>query len=145
MLGRFSRAFGFVALCVAVTGCSGADDACVETEPAYAGTKAGTLIVVGRGPSGSFVSAQPGIQGPFDLQSTLSGSQTCSSATPEDESGWEVVAWLDVDGDEQQACAVVGELPGLDCAPDAADPVVRRSFVMPASGTLQLQLELQDP
>jgi hypothetical protein len=146
MLGRFSRAFGFIVLCAVATGCSGADDVCVETEEVYSGSKAGTIIVIGRGPSGGdFLSAEPGVQGPFDRRDALSGSKTCSTALRADEPGWEVIAWLDVDDDEQEACAVLSNPPDPDCAPDATDPVVRRSFVMPASGTLLLQLELQDP
>ena len=147
MRNRFVKMFGLVTLCAATAAGCGREDACEELEPLYRGAQRGTLIIMTTDPLGNRSgTVEAEVQGPFDRRDPYSGSVACSSPRQEDEPGWQVVAWLDVDGDEQQACsAPFPAQPGPDCAPDPQDPVVRRDYVSPASGTLLLQLELQDP
>lgn len=109
----------------------------------YTGTKSGTLIHKASGPSGSSGGIQQ-MQGPFDTGASggLSGHASCSSPLEEDEAGWKALAWLDVDGDEVEACSK--DLSSPDCAPDAHDPRGETTFTQGATGLTTYRVELHE-
>ena len=137
----------FMAVLLGVTaavsqGCLG--ESCLTDRIVYSGTKSGILIHRASGPSGLSGGISPRVQGPFDTGASggLSGAGSCSSPQDADEPGWKAIAWLDVDGEEVEACGK--DLSSPECAPDAHDPLGETEFTRGAEGLTTYRVELHD-
>lgn len=130
------------ALAIPTQGCF-VGESCLTGRVVYTGTKSGVLIHRSTGPSGLSGRMSERMQGPFDTgDSQPSGSASCGSRLEEDEPGWKAIAWLDVEGDEVEACA--RDLASPECAPDADDPVGETEFTLGATGLTTWRVELHE-
>jgi len=64
-------------------------------------------------------------------------------ALEEDQPGWDVSAWIDLQGDEEFICATE-PLNAIDCAPDLQDKQTRFRFTLLASGPTAVDVVITD-
>jgi hypothetical protein len=149
------RDYGVWLAALVAVGCGGGTgdgETCREVEVAYAGAAKGALLVKERGMSGSGLSYAPD-SGRGLASAALNrpgGSSACSKGGPALDEIFEVTAWIDLAGDEREACGI-GAGPTLErvddpgCAPDAEDPVGRTSGLVKRGEYNILRVTISDP